>query len=380
MNKPPPKTRASLLVAASIVLIGGALVRSIDLSPHDQDRNERRADTLTRATSVLAHCFVSQHLLPRPDGLVYTVDVAQLATAAARAGDRDTFAVLRDHLLKVTLLTGEHDPFIDGFVAWRSRPDPATEPLDASGTTEALRTAEALLAGIDAGFGHDDLPTVRRIAQGYLRHQYTEHGLWYIRNYFNLQTRAFSTNSFLIDFDPDLLHRLGERFEDEALQELSQKSVELIRRCETRSGLLHQMIRPEVATMLGPQFMVYSPNNAEQLNNVLAVAERCVVTERATAERVLAFAMSRLSGLRDVYDASSGVPMGERPASVDTFAALLRLAVRLGDERAIDRSAGALAEALRQMPMTTGRADLWQIGEVAWAITLWQRHHEATTR
>ncbi len=314
--------------------------------------------------------------LARPDGHVYAVDVTQLAIVAALRGERGIYKSLRRVILEELVVTTPGDPYIDGMVAWRYKPG---EARDASGTTEALRAAEALVEGMDA-FGFDDEAVVRRVLAAYGRHAYEENGLWYIRNYFNLQTRAFSTNSFLIDFDPDLLHRLGERFEDEALQELSQKSVELIRRCETRSGLLHQMIRPEVATMLGPQFMVYSPNNAEQLNNVLAVAERCVVTERATAERVLAFAMSRLSGLRDVYNASSGVPMGERPASVDTFAALLRLAVRLGDERAIDRSAGALAEALRQMPMTTGRADLWQIGEVAWAITLWQRHHEATTR
>ena len=119
-----------------------------------------------------------------PDGLIATVDAAQLATWTAKAGVPANSAELRRPLLDRFVVEAPDDPFIDGMVAWAWTPPAADEtqsppaaderqsppavddgqsppaagteasspgePLDVSGTTEALRTAEALLAGFDA--------------------------------------------------------------------------------------------------------------------------------------------------------------------------------------------------------------------------------------
>ena len=310
-----------------------------------------------------------------PDGAVKTVDIAQLATWAADAPYQDTFDAfteLRRLLLDHFVVEAPNDPFTDGMVAWAWTPG---KPLDASGTTEALRTAEALLAGLDAGHPAsepEDEALAREILHAYARHAVTEQGVWYVRNYLNLQTRAFATNSFLIDFDPDLLAAAADRFDDDTLRDTADRSAALIRDCLTPAGLLHQMIRPEVATAMGPDYVIYSANGHEQLSLCLSVAERCVDTAPEVAEIVLAFATEALDEhgfLHLRFDALTGEPVGERRAGLETYAPLVRLAVKLDNRNAFDLAVPLLleqADAFLDDP--TGPARIYILGETLLAL------------
>ncbi|MEM1027084.1 MAG: hypothetical protein AAGJ38_03285 [Planctomycetota bacterium] len=338
-----------------------------------------------------AEHLITSDGLARENHRVFTVDLAQLAIYATHARDRALFENLRAILLDNIVVDTPDDPYLHGMVAWgfTADPDDATkrvQSLDASGTTEALRVAEALTLGMDA-FSYDDAQTVRDILAAYARHGYAEaHGgdtpTWYIRNYLNLQTRAFATNCFLIDLDPDLVARLAERFDDDALRDLAQRKAKLIEACRIGNedgagwGLLHQMIRPEVATAMGPDYVVYSANGHERLNLTLTVAERCVTTNPQAARAAFDFAMDRLDDLRLAYDIDSGQPAhGEEEPHVgpETLAPLLRLAVRLGERDAVETILPHLLRVSADLPESTHPAKLYAIGETLWALEVARR-------
>ena len=297
----------------------------------------------------------------RGDGYIYAVDIGQLATFAALAGDRELYEPLRRVILEQLLVRRVPGDPAHGMIAWRFTSDAAAgeSPVDASGTTEALRAAEALHRGQLAFPDLNDRETIALILDAYARHAAVDSGTWMIRNYFNLDPRvyAFSTNSFLVDYDPDLVAQLAEARERDDWREVAEKSVELIRKCRTPAGLLHQMIRPEVRTIM-PALLdegIYSANGIEQLNNVLTVAERCVETDPQTARQVLEFCRTRLDDLRLYYDAATGAVLpgevGRTPPGAETWGPLLRLAVKLDDQSTADH-------ALRQLLRTShGLAD-----------------------
>ena len=340
MNMTPgQKAKASAWVALAAVLglVAAAAVPPLLAARRSATEDEQRF--LRMELERAAGEMTSPAALRRtPTTAIKAIDVAQLATWAAAAGE-PAYAPLRSLLLDHFLVLDEDDPFTHGMVAWAWTPG---QPLDASGTTEALRAAEALLAGLDAGHPASepgDAETARLILRAYARHATTEGGLWYVSNYFNLGTRAFATNSFLIDFDPDLLAAAGERFGDDTLRETARRSADLIRRCLTPAGLLHQMIRPEVATAMGPGYVVYSANGHEQLSLSLSIAERCVNTAPEVSRAVLGFALSALEAhgrLHQHYRYDTGEPAGRAGAGLETWAPLVRLAVKLGDRAALD--------------------------------------------
>ena len=80
-------------------------------------------------------------------------------------------------------------------VPWRSFLQTLRKALDASGTTEALRFAEGLWEGARVFGEPADRELALLVLRAYRRHEYVDQGIWLIRNYFNLQTRAFATNS-----------------------------------------------------------------------------------------------------------------------------------------------------------------------------------------
>ncbi|MEM7627340.1 MAG: hypothetical protein AAF333_17220 [Planctomycetota bacterium] len=318
--------------------------------------------------------IVQRNELARDDGAVYAVDVTQLATYAALAGDRELYDPLRDIILnKLLIRRVEGDP-AHGMVAWRHMPEPPHH--DASGTTEALRAAEALYAGVQAFGLTEDRAAIKLIVDAYCRHA-TPPGEtpWMIRNYFNLHPEVYNfiTNSFLVDYDPDLLTVLAEDFDEPEWADVTEKSAALIDKAVTPAGLLHQMIRPEVGTIM-PHYAaegIYSANGVEQLSNVLTVAERSNTTNPAVARRVVDFCRKRLHNLRLYYDADTGRRLrgnNDTWAGVETWGPLLRLSIEL-DEPSIQR------EALRNVihlssgfPEYEGQDRLYLLGEALLAL------------
>jgi hypothetical protein len=310
--------------------------------------------------------WVAQGDWAREDGYIYAVDVAQLAVYAARCGDRAMFEPLRAALLERFMVEDGSDE-ARGFVAWRQK---AGEPLDASGTTEALRAAEALWRGQQAFEGlAEDRATVLLILHGYARHGAYDQGQWLIRNYYNLRTQTYATNSYLIDYDPQFIDEVAGALDDEALCVLARRSAELVAQAVAPTGLLRQIAQPELRTLMpGGATVFFSPNNVEQLGNSAAVAERCVTTNRSVAEGVLRFAMQRWPRVSRYYDADRGRPVGEEPADAGAYAALLRLACRLDDGAACERLEAALlkeAEAFLNQP---AGAKLYTAGEILLAL------------
>ncbi len=315
--------------------------------------------------------------LQRDNGAVYAVDVTQLATFAALANDRELYDPLRDIILNQLLVRRVPGDPAHGMIAWRYRENPPEGELqqDASGTTEALRAAEALWAGVQA-FGLDeDRDAVALILDAYARHAAIDNSTWMIRNYFNLHPDVYNfiTNSFLVDYDPDLVLQLANAFGRDDWKEVALQSGKLIDKARTPAGLLHQMIRPEVGTIM-PHLIregFYSANGIEQLSNVLTVAERCTTTNPEVSQRVLNFARDRMPQLRLYYDANTGRRLrGEHDtwAGVETWGPLLRLAVKLSDDRTVRVAAHHVIRLSSGFPEYRGEDQLYLLGEALLAL------------
>ncbi|MFZ5478604.1 MAG: hypothetical protein ACOZNI_17670 [Myxococcota bacterium] len=261
--------------------------------------------------------------LARESGWVQTVEVGQLLTWAARAGEREVYDALKAAVLANALRDDADDPYTRGMVLWRWKPG---EPPDASGTTEALRVAEGLWEG-----GDRDL--ARLVLDGYLRHVRVDQGTWMVANYFNLGTRAFATNTYLVDYDCDFLDAVATATGDPALATAARQSRALVRRARTPAGLIYDLVQPEVATLLPAEMMYFSPNDVVQLPNALTVAAECARTEPELARGVLAFAEAHADNVY-WYGRTGERAMEARPGA-ETWAAMVRLADALGDDRAV---------------------------------------------
>lgn len=291
-----------------------------------------------RVTKNELHRLVKERVLrgdlSRADGWVYAVDVALLMIFSAKEGDRELYDTLRKFAVAHLVLDDESDPYIRGFVLWRYRE--GSEP-DASGTTEALRLAEGLWRGGAAFQRPEDRELAHVVLSGYARHQAEEQGVWLVRNYFNLGTRSFATNSFLVDYAPDLVAEVAEAVGDEELAEVAEKSYALIERAQSPSGLLYSMIQPEVATLLDDDRMViFSPNDAIQVSNSTTVAAWAVAGRPDVAERIVDFCFERMPSLKGTYYGRTGDVARDKRPGIEAWASLVRLAVALGRKDALD--------------------------------------------
>jgi hypothetical protein len=285
----------------------------------------------------------------RPDGYIYSIDVGQLLIYAALRRNERLYTTLRDFVSEKLIRDDPSDPYTQGFVIWRYRDDTAP---DASGATEALRIAQGLWLGSRAFGQVQDNSRALLIFRGYARHAYVDQGVWLIRNYFNLGTRAFATNSFLVNFDVDLLSQVGETGADDELEEVAAKSYDLVSRAVTPVGLLDEIIQPEIITLLPDlNLSVFSPNGVVHLANTCTVAERSVLRDREIGARVLRFASDRAADLKTYYRRDTGEPVSDRRPGPATYACLVRLGVKLGDgsvELFLSRMAQQLMEFLDQ--------------------------------
>ena len=288
--------------------------------------------------------WVKGERLARPDGHVYAVDVAQLMACSAEASDRDGYAALRAVAADRLVVDEPSDPFTRGFVLWRFNPAGARATRDASGTTEAIRLAKALWRGAARFDAPGDRELALTVLRGYARHQAVDGGVWLIRNYFAFATRGFATNSFLIDYDPDLVAAVAAEARDEALAEVGRKSLELVRGAVTPAGLLYDLVQPELRTMypmLAEAVVTFSPNDVVQLSNAAAVATTVTAGAPEVARRVLKFATDRLAPggarpLRMYHYGRTGEAVNDTPPAINEWGGLLRLACGLRDCAAAD--------------------------------------------
>ncbi len=268
----------------------------------------------------------------RPDGYIYAIDVAQLLIYAARRQDSNLYLRLFQFAKEHLILNSPDDPFTQGFVLWRYREGSLP---DASGTTEALRLAQGLWMGGKAFSHPDDLALAKLVLKGYSQHGRYDGKFWMIHNYFNLQTRAFATNSFLVDYDPDLVSEIAKETNDIALKDIAQKSYQIIHQALAPSGLIYDLIQPEIVTLFPEALVIFSPNDVIQLDNSLLVAERCVKAKPEIARRILNFALSQPHPLHLYYLGRTGTPAFKTLGGLTTYAGLVRLAYHLNDDFAL---------------------------------------------
>lgn len=320
-----------------------------------------RAELVEIRGALTAHLegWLAEGELARADGYIYTVDVAQLLNLWALRGEEARFKHLTRRVLPLLWRDDPSDPYTRGFVPWRFK---AGEAPDASGTTEALRLAEALWRGA-ARFEHP--PWARQaviILEGYCRHAYTERSVWLVRNYFNFETRAFANDSFLVDYHPDLLAEVARAPEallrvDEGegaeavparrhlFHDTAERSYAVVRRAQGASGLFRSLIQPDVSTLIPERDLTFfAPDGVVQLNNSCVIAEGVVVGDPEVARRFLDFSIGRLLGLKRYYDVNSGIARGDASAGIASLSCVARLAARLGDEEAMRRATQRAAQ------------------------------------
>lgn len=273
--------------------------------------------------------------LRRDDGFIYTIDAAQTFLCFALAGDSGGYETLRAHCLSNLICDAGNDPFCRGFVAWRYKPG---QPVDASGTTEALRMARAFWIGSERFQRPDDARIARIVLHGYANHATIDQGVWIVRNYFTFKTRSFAPNSFLVDYDPDFVREVSLKLGDNDLKEVADKSDALISRAVTPCGLLYDLVQPDLKTLY-PLLDVYtfSPNDVVGLTGCGTTALGVTRSNPQIGRKILAFATKRFGGLRRYYYGRTGEPVDSSSAAIFEYSTLARLAAQLGDEPAAAR-------------------------------------------
>jgi hypothetical protein len=298
--------------------------------------------------------------LLRRDGCLYAVDVGLLILGEALGGDRSRYQRLTD-LARRELVVEKPAGLDLPAVVWRRRPGQAP---DASGTTEALALAEALLVGAARFARPADAALAGRLLQGYVAHAAVDNGTWIVRNYYNFGTRTFATNSFLVDYGPDLLVYAAARWpDDKRLRPTAERSVALVRAAQRPNGLIDAIVQPELKTLFS--FVIHSPNDVVELEHTVLVAHAAAAVAPEVGRRVLDFVRPRLADLRTTYVGTSGVPHGPRKATAGTFAALARLAAKLGDRPLLASLRAPLAAHATTLARDDGAFDLHAAAETA---------------
>jgi hypothetical protein len=161
-----------------------------------------------------------------------------------------------------------------------------------------------------------------------MRHATIERGIWFIRNYYNFSTRAYATNSYVVDYMPDVLDAAGET-------DGGHRSAALLARAMGPAGLFYELVQPEIDTAFPDAGLAFfSPNAVSSISNACSVALEDAGEQPAIARRVLAFGVQRAANLRRFYDVRTGRAVSAENAGTPAFACLTRLAIRLNDERA----------------------------------------------
>lgn len=273
---------------------------------------------------------------------VYTVELAQLMEHFAAAGDLEPYLKLREFAARHVIVDRPDDPFTKGFVLWRCVPG-ATP--DASGTTEALRVAKALWAGYERFGRGEDRALALTILDGYAKHETVDQGIWLIRNYFAFEGRNFATNTFVIDYDADFVRRVADDLKTsdpdrhKKVAALADNSYGLMRRAVAPTGLLYDLVQPEMKTMYwGLDVSAFSPNDVVQTNNACTTAATVAKGEPAIARRALAFVTGKQVSEGKVYQyyyGRTGQRVNKWGLGAAETVAVVKLAALLGDRPAV---------------------------------------------
>jgi len=357
------RTRLILLVSASLLLLAAVTVllrgraRRVEVG-----RLERLMERVEAATLA----WIRAGDWARADGFTYSVEVGQLMAHAARRRLEDLYAPLREHAVRNLILDDPGEPFTRGFVLWRHRPD---TPPDASGTTEALRVAEGLWLGSETFGRPEDRDLTAAVIRGYARHAGVDQGMWMIRNYYNLGTRAFATNSYLVDYDVDFTAAVAAALDDARLEDLARRVAEVVCSARAPSGLIYDIIQPEVVTLMPAlELRAFSPNDAVQLSNAVSVAERAAGTAPGVADGVLRFARDRAGSLAGFYLGRSGRPVSREGPGIGGYAALVRLAAKRADLDSARRFSAALAPLVEAFLENPREPRLYTASEILTAL------------
>ncbi|WP_432798328.1 hypothetical protein [Poriferisphaera sp. WC338] len=407
-----------------VSLLGAVLLLVLMSMIWPGDAGVRRATKLRDVLNEKVTAMVDRgEEMARDDGFVYAVDIGLLLQYAALRKDRPLYEklhmIVTDHLLvnPPSVVKDQIGENVAGFVAWRYptkrllegyakadgsevMPDAdqkqiplleglekqqaaqqhqfrgwkvmnkAGEPLDATGTTEALRVAEGLWLGAIALDREADKVLAETILEGYARHAYVDQGVWIIRNYFNLQNGAFSGNSYTIDYDADIVACVGKEASNQRLDEVARRTRELLVAAKSPAGLIHSVVQPEILTLMGKPGAYFSPNNIEQISNVVEVAERCAYELPGLSQGVLDFCMYDLRRLHLYYNAQTGDRVGETKSGLETFAPLLRLTVKHNDRQNHDAVLTMLLDAAQHKLMRGGEATLYDLSQTLLSLEI----------
>jgi len=354
----PSVSRRQMLRITACAGIGAAIgsaassTRAQPAQPADLDLLLPRFTSIRQRLHGRARALTDVRKLVRPNGYIYTIDIAQLLIYFAQAGELDAYSALREHAEKNLVYGDPKHPFLKGFVPWRWKQG---ESPDASGTTEALRLARGLWLGAKAFNRPADADLAVTILEGYSRHGTIDQGIWIIRNYYGFATHSFASNSFLVDYDPDFVDEVAAERNDKALAKLAADSYGVIKLAVAPCGLLYDIIQPEVATLYPElNLAAFSPNDVIQLSNCCTAAIAVAHGRPEIARKVLAVALNRLDDLRAYYLGRTGQPYNSKIASVNDYSILARLAIRLG----ADQGAATIAErAMNDWLWCADRAD-----------------------
>ena len=304
--------------------------------------------------------------LARPNGYVYAVDLGQLLLYFANQDDLENYTSVRKLAMRNLILDDPSDPYTQGFVGWRYSP---TEALDASSTSEGLLVAKALWRGFQQFYDPVDEELSLLILEGYAKHAFVDQEIWLIRNYFNLKTRSFAPNSYLVNYDPDFVQEVAESINNSDLAELAQNSNDLIRQGQAPSGLLHTMVLPEVKILYpDSDIVVFSPNDIIQFSNACAIAEKVIKNDPELARQTLGFAESKLDTLMTYYYGQTGNPVTEEPARLSEWSCLVRVAAKLNEPALTEHFIERALPFWKSFDEQPGEPRLYQTGQILLAI------------
>lgn len=298
----------------------------------------------------------------RPNGYIYAIDIAQSLEYAARCKDHALYQTLRSFADASLIERNPKENFTRHFVRWRVH---ANKPPDASGTTEALRLAMGLWVGGHAFQRSEDHKLAIAILEGYRRHATRSRGVWMIHNYYNLQTKSFSPNSYLIDYTPDFLREvLGSSLAPSWMRGLADETYALIDKAVSPSGLFYAVILPELKTLLPESLVFFSPNDVIKLHNSLTVANQIVSGRPTLARRVLSFAQQKGPRLKTLYYGRTGTQASQQEMGVAGYAILLRLAWKLRDDKVLQQMLPIFLEKLKDLRQHDAATKTYQVAEI----------------
>lgn len=321
--------RAAIVLLAAL-LAAGCASRSAGVAPKDVHAAAQALDTTVRRV-------LDADGVARNDGYLYGLDVAWLLLYAARAGDRALYDDLRPYADRLVVREAG-DAYTRGFVLWRQRPG---VPFEIAGAGESIAMARALLAGA-ARFGYArDRELAQQVLEAYGKLALERGMTWTVRRYYNFATRSYSETSFVSGYAPDLLVEARPLLPDAPWPAPAERSYAAIELASAKSGLLRPVILPEVnETWADLTQRAFAPNNVAPLEESCVAAEGAVRGRPRIARNLLAFALDPdhsnfLGRLYAYFDVASGEPIGDTLLTPTGYACLVRIAVAVGDKRAV---------------------------------------------